>query len=214
MLKSFARALASLGAIVVATTASAADCDRGCLLDLTDRYINALVAHDATGLPISDHLVFVENVSRMKIGEGLWRSATGGATRFSVHVPDARAQTAGWLGVLQKDGQPALVAIRLKLSDGKIVEAEHLVAGIRKENMVRLEKPRAGLLAQVPPTRRLAHDELIRIGMTYYPALDDNDGTLMPFAKDCERHENGMVTAGATAGPGPNNAGSPAIARD
>jgi hypothetical protein len=34
--------------------------------------------------------------------------------------------------------------------------------------------------------------------------LDDNDGSLMPFADDCERHENGMVTAGPQAGPGPN----------
>jgi hypothetical protein len=214
LLKSLARALASFGALVAATPASAADCDRQCLLDLTDRYIKALVAHDPTGLPISSDLVFVENVSRMRIGEGLWRSASGGATQFSIHVPDARAQTAGWLGMLQNDGQPALVAIRLKLYDGKIAEAEHLVTGIRKENMIRLEKPRPGLLAQVPPARRLPRDELIRIGITYYPALDDNDGTLMPFAEDCERHENGMVTAGATAGPGPNNAGSPAVARD
>jgi hypothetical protein len=26
----------------------------------------------------------------------------------------------------------------------------------------------------------------------------------MPFADDCQRHENGMVTAGPEAGPGPN----------
>jgi hypothetical protein len=93
-----------------------------------------------------------------------------------------------------KAWQPALVAIRLKLKDGKIVEAEHLVTNVRKENMARLEEPRPGLLAEVPAARRLPHEELIRIGITYYPALDDNDGTLMPFAEDCERHENGMVT--------------------
>ena len=32
-------------------------------------------------------------------------------------------------------------------------------------------------------------------GASYYDALDDNDGSLMPFAEDCARHENGMVTA-------------------
>jgi hypothetical protein len=106
MLKSFAKTLAFVSAMVVATTASAAGCDRQCLLDLTDRYIKALVAHDATDLPISGDLVFVENVTRMKIGEGLWRSATAGATRFAAHVPDARNQTAGWLGMLQKPGSP------------------------------------------------------------------------------------------------------------
>ncbi len=44
----------------------------------------------------------------------------------------------------------------------------------------------------------------MRIGIQYYDALDDNDGSKMPFADDCERHENGMTTAGPTAGQGPN----------
>lgn len=44
----------------------------------------------------------------------------------------------------------------------------------------------------------------MRTGLSYYDALDDNDGSLMPFADDCQRHENGMVTAGPEAGPGPN----------
>jgi hypothetical protein len=51
---------------------------------------------------------------------------------------------------------------------------------------------------------RASHDDLVRIGLSYYDALDDNDGTLMPFADDCQRHENGMITAGPEAGPGPN----------
>jgi hypothetical protein len=44
----------------------------------------------------------------------------------------------------------------------------------------------------------------VRIGLSYYDALDENDGSLMPFAGDCQRHENGMITAGPQAGPGPN----------
>ena len=56
----------------------------------------------------------------------------------------------------------------------------------------------------MPPAGRKSHDELVKIGLSYYDALDDNDGSLMPFADDCQRHENGMVTAGPEAGPGPN----------
>ena len=69
-------------------------------------------------------------------------------------------------------------------------------------------------MTEVPAGQRKDHDELIKIGASYYDALDDNDGTLMPFAPDCERHENGMITAGANAGAGPNNAGTGSIARD
>ncbi|HWJ70478.1 MAG TPA: hypothetical protein VNS79_10575 [Sphingobium sp.] len=179
----------------MAAPASARDCDRQCLIALSDQYINALVAHSPNGLPMDKSVAFVEDVTRMKVGEGLWKTATGGATRFSIHVPDAQNQTVGWLGMMESKGEPTMVAIRLRLKDGRIVEAEHLTTGIRKEMMERVQTPRAGLVTPVPQDRRLPHDELIRIGASYYDALDDNDGTKMPFAPDCERHENGMKTA-------------------
>jgi hypothetical protein len=64
------------------------------------------------------------------------------------------------------------------------------------------ETLRPGLTSEVPPANRLDHAKLIAIGRSYYDALDDNDGTKMPFAADCERHENGMITAGPNAGGG------------
>ena len=189
-------------------------CDRACLIELTDRYLAALAAHSPAGLPLAENLAFVENIEPMELGEGLWRDVTGGATEFAIHVPDERNQTAGWLGMIQRQGKPTIVAIRLKLDDaGRIAEAEHLHAEIGEAQLANLQALRPGLLAEVPAAGRLDRDELIRIGASYYDALDDNDGTLMPFAADCERHENGMITAGAGAGPGPNNNSAP-IARD
>ncbi|MBS1239430.1 MAG: hypothetical protein H6R45_136, partial [Proteobacteria bacterium] len=124
-------------------------------------------------------------------------------------------ETAGWIGIMQRDGKPVIVAIRLKLDPkGSIVEAEHLYAEVGKEQLANVETPRPGLLAEVPEADRKSEDELLKIGASYYDALDDNDGTLMPFAADCERHENGMVTAGANAGPGPNGPSPHPIARD
>jgi hypothetical protein len=208
--------IAALALCAGASAAHAKSCDRACLIKLTDAYVAALVQHKPKAVPIAANAKFVENVTRMKMGEGLWATASGGATAFSLHVPDPANQTAGWLGMMQSKGEPVLVAIRLKLKDGKIVEAEHLVTSVRKEEMARMQTPRPGLLADVPAANRLPHDTLIRIGASYYDALDDNDGTKMPFAADCERHENGMVTAGPgpSVGAGPNGAGSAPIARD
>jgi hypothetical protein len=97
-----------------------------------------------------------------------------------------------------------LVAVRLKLEEGAITAAEHIVAGVNANNLGRLQTPRPGLLSEVPAGSRQDYDDLQRIGLSYYDALDDNDGSLMPFADDCQRHENGMVTAGPEAGQGPN----------
>jgi len=188
----------------------AATCDRECLVEVTDAYLAALVAGDPSAVPLAGDVAFVENVRRMRPGEGLWANAASGPTGFAIHVPDVVQQQAGFVGVLERDGEtgpePVLLALRLKLEDAEIVEAEHLVAGVNVNNMQRLQTPRAGLTSEVPAGSRQAHDDLVRIGLSYYDALDDNDGSLMPFADDCQRHENGMVTAGPQAGPGPNAA--------
>jgi hypothetical protein len=190
-------------------------CDRDCLIKLTDDYVAGLAKHSADGLPLAENVAFVENVQPLKVGEGLWKDTTAGPTQFSIHVPDEANQTAGWLGMIQRDGKPTMVAIRLKLDDeGKITEAEHLYAAVNEPQLANVETARTGLVSDVPEANRLGHDALIKIGASYYDALDDNDGTLMPFAADCERHENGMVTAGANAGPGPNGVGDHPIARD
>lgn len=190
-------------------------CDRDCLITLTDAYVGSLVSQSSEGVPLSDNVHIVENLQRIAAGEGLWANATGAGTDFAVHVPDEANQTAGWLGMIERDGVPTVVALRLKLDDaGNIAEAEHLYAEVPAERTAeRMTTVRAGLLADVAEDSRMDHDALIALGATYYDALDDNDGSLMPFAEDCQRHENGMVTAGADAGAGPNNNTSP-IARD
>jgi len=125
-----------------------------------------------------------------------------------VYVPDVVQQQAGFLGVMERKSEngnePVLFSIRLKLEDGEITEAEHLVAAVNANNIQRLQTPRPGLISQVPAESRQDYDDLVSIGLSYYDALDDNDGSLMPFADDCQRHENGMITAGPQAGGGPN----------
>ncbi len=192
-------------------------CDRECLIRLADGYVAGLVSGDPSGVPLAQGILLVENLKRIHVGEGLWKTATGGPTRFAVSVPDTDWQTVGWMGMIEREGKPTLAAIRLKYENGAIVEAEHLTVDIRPEDLKRLRIPRAGLLGQVPDAYRLQHDELIRIGASYYDAVDNNDGTLAPFAVDCERHENGSFAAGPDVGPRPRKRVTepePSIAND
>jgi hypothetical protein len=190
-------------------------CDRDCLIGVTDDYLAALAAHDPAAAPLAANVAFVENTARLKPGEGLWKTATGGKTDFSIYVPDTDLQQAGWMGVMERDGKPVMLALRLKIVDGKITQAEHLVTEPAQGRMENLQAVRSGLRSEIPENRRLSHDELIRIGASYYDALDDNDGSKMPFADDCSRHENGMITAGKDVGPPPGSQpGQPRTATD
>jgi hypothetical protein len=177
--------------------ADAPGCDRQCLIDLSDHYLAALAAHDPKAVPLSADLVTVENLKRIKPGEGLWASLTGGAGSFVIHVPDPVSEQVGILAVVKgADDKPGLIGVRLKWAGGKIVEAEHLSApALGEANMRNLQAPRPGLLREVPYEYADSRGRLIWLGKSYYDALDDNNSQESAFADDCERHENGFQTA-------------------
>ena len=174
---------------------AAKTCDRACLLALADTYIAALVAHDPSKVPLAANVRIVENVKRIQPGEGLWKTATAGPSGFKIVVPDPYSQEVGGMVMMQSDGKPAQVGFRLKLANGKIVEAEHMVVAPREASLANLQKPRPAILMDVPYEYRDSRGRLIHIAKSYYDALDNNNGSLAPFAPDCERHENGFRTA-------------------
>jgi hypothetical protein len=182
-------------------------CDRTCLKALVDAYLAALVAHDPSRVPLARDVKFVENTTPLRPGEGLWKTASALPTTFKIYVPDPVAEQVGFIGVMQESDKTVELGLRLKVRNGQIVEAEHLVARqLRETSLPNLQTPRPGLLAGVPPAERSSREELLKIGASYYNALVNSDGHAAPFADDCVRRENGMQTTGnpppATPGRG------------
>ena len=133
--KAAAIALAMLCALATArrTQAQSAPCDRACLIQTTNIYLAGLVAHDPTIVKWATDVKFVENTVPMKPGEGLWKTASAIPTTFKIYVPDPVAQQIGFLGMMQENDRPIELALRLKLVDGQITEAEHLIAQPRHD---------------------------------------------------------------------------------
>jgi len=180
---------------------AAAACSRACLKTEVDTYLAAVVAHDPSRVKFSPDVKFVENTVPMKPGEGFWKTASALPTTFKIYIPDPVSEEVGFLGMMKENDKPVLVALRLKIRDGQIVEAEHLVARNLPENSLKnLQTPRPGLLAVVPPSERVPRAEMLKIGLSYYTALTTANGKAAPFAEDCVRRENGMQT---TSNPRP-----------
>lgn len=211
--------------LCAALQAAEPPCERACLVEIADQYLAAIAAHDLKKAPLSDEIVFVENLKRTRPGQGLWADAAGPPTAFRLYVPDPIEGTIGLMTVIDRRTTrgvtPAQLAARLKIQDGRIVEAEHLVADVSSpEALTRLAAPRANLLAVVPERDREPRSKLATIAGSYYDALDESDGARAPFAKDCEREENGLITAGPGLAPAPfdsvdvNGRPPPPVARD
>jgi len=198
--------IAILGISAQVFAAQDSECDRECLVNFMKQYLAALVAHNPAAVPFAHEVKFVENTANIPVGKGLWATASGGPTEFQIYAADPVAQQVACLVMMKEVTNDVLLGVRLKLEDLKIREAEHHVirdlasSAFGKMGLNNLQKPRPGLLEDVPPAERMPRWELLKIGRTYYEALTKEDGKLAPFAKECERHENGMTTAG---GPPP-----------
>jgi hypothetical protein len=182
-------------ALIISNT-GAAECDRECLIKMADDYLSALVTHNPEQVPLANDVRIVENANPIKPGEGLWKTATAGPTEFRIIVPDIVSRQVGGMVIMQSEGKPAQLGFRLKLSGGKIVEAEHLVSLLRgTEIPVTLQKVRPAIPMEIPYKYADSRGRLIYMAGSYYDAVELNNGNLAPFADDCERIENGYRTA-------------------
>ena len=177
---------------------AAQPCERQCLVDLMKDYLAALVAHDPAAVPFDKDVKFTENTATIPVGYGLWVTASGGPSSFQVYAADpVMQQVAALVMMKENSNEDILVAVRLALRRGKISQAEHHV--VRRDqlySMQNLHKPRPGLVEDVTPEERTPRDQMLDIGLAYYDALTGEDGTLAPFAKECERRENGSTSVG------------------
>ena len=101
---------------------------RSCYDRLVDDYLAALVAHDPSRLAFAPDARFVENIKATRIGDGLWKTASAVPTTFRIYVPDPVSGQVGFIGFQQEGGTPVMLALRLKVIQGHIVEAEHIIA--------------------------------------------------------------------------------------
>jgi hypothetical protein len=204
------------------SSASSAPCDRACLNNFVDRYLDAVVAHDPSSLPMTKLAKFTENGQHLELGDGFWRTATGKGT-YKFYVDDPQAGQVGFEGTMQEAGQPVILALRLKVENQRIAEIETIVARGQfaqggAANLEKLGSPRPAFLEDIPPNERVSRIELIRTADKYFSGMQQDDGKhdYSFFADDCDRLENGMKTTnnlnpmpGLTASGAPRPAPSP-----
>ena len=196
--------------------ASMGPCNRACLEGFVDQYLDALVAHDSSRLPLAKLAKFTENGQQLEPGDGFWRTATArGAYKFYIDDPDAGQ--VGFLGTMQEAGQPVIIALRLKIENRKISESEIIVARGQMAsggaaNLDKMGTPRKAFLEEVPPAERVSRLDLIKTANKYFSGMQQNDGKgdYSFFADDCNRLENGMQsTNNLTPQPGLSPSGAP-----
>jgi len=192
--------LAFVALLVVPSFLQAAQtCDRQCLVDLMKDYLAALVAHDPSAVPFDRYVKYTQNTAVIPVGYGLWETASGGPSEFQIYAADpVNQQVAALVMMKERNNEDILLGVRLALARGKISEVEHHVVKSNEINIQNLQKPRPGLVEDIAPEDKTPRDQMFDIGLSYYDALTGEDGTLAPFALECQRRENGGISVGGT----------------
>jgi len=173
-------------------------CDRECLVGYINTYLDALVSKDRSALPLAEEVWVTENTAHIDLGEGtLWRSDIK-QTPFKIIVADPVTGEVAAQTVLDIQGRPALVAVRLKIERRMISEVEELLdRNVAPEAMELLQTPRDIMVQDLPNTpamQRSSREYMIYAANAYFDALTGEDGHIAPFADECIRHEQGYQT--------------------
>ena len=176
-----------------------ADCDRKCLQGIADTYLWSLVRHDPSKAALAPSARITENGQKLGTEHGLWKTASANS-KFRLYFADPEQGAVGFIGQLMENDSAVPVALRLKVVNGQVREAETIVA--RNTSFARADgfvAPKPVLLSEVNPAERVARADLIRIADSYFTGLDtDHSGKNVPFDPQCQRREDGNVTANSS----------------
>ena len=180
----------------------AATCDRECLRGAITAYLDALVRHDVSQLPLAEKVRITEDCIEKTIDKvGLVRSVTK-IRGYRQDFLDERQGIAGADVVVEEGGAPVLLVVRLKIEGEKITEMETLATRSKTEgSLFRIDglENTTAVMNYAPKKSQLnSREEMIRIALLYPAGLETESFAKVdaPFTPEAYRLENGEMMAG------------------
>lgn len=195
---------------------SAQSCDRACLENFVDLYMEALIAHKPAQVPMTTRVKNTEDGVRLDPGDGFWRTAMSKGS-YRLFNTDTDTGEVVFMGTMREvPNLPVIVMIRLKIMGRQIYEIENFVVrdAVAAKTLEDRGLPPEMFTAIVPTAQRTSRAPIIQTVNNYLSNLQRNDGRGMyNFTPDCERIQNGTQTTNRTTPlPLPPPAGRGAVA--
>lgn len=183
-------------------------CDADCLEDIGDRYRAAYLAHDPGMAPFAERVRFTENNVEMPFPDGTWDTVTE-EVGPPLTLSDPHTGTVGIFTAIRQREVQGFLAVRLKVEDGRITEAEHIISTRRNLSSPPTPIGEVGDYVHDPIIKRPApgngranRDALAAHANGYFDTLQHNDGEIRGtcFQDAATRRENGLLFADIGAG--------------
>jgi hypothetical protein len=160
-------------------------------------YLDALIAHDSSTLPLSPNLKATENAQPSDLKSGLWSTATKIGS-YSFTCSDKKTGQEGFCGLIWRgDHEASIVSIRIKINSSEEIEESEIIIGIDRFPGATATDPktlttwREDFSSWIPDDKRNTREELQAIAASYYDGVTNNTPEKVPLSHEGNRVENG-----------------------
>lgn len=188
-----------VGAPVQATSGAehSERCDDACLNKALDGFLAGLKRGNPDFAPLARDAKYSENNVMLAFGDGLWATISD-IEDYDFRFTDEKMQSAVFYGVLRETNDRSPFALRLKVKNGVVSEAEVVVTRKPEAGMPFVNpdmKTVPAMYEKLPKSAQASRMRMIELANGYFDTLQANDGTLYTkFAKNCTRREAGFQT--------------------
>lgn len=183
-------ALLAIAFLVLSRLASAASCDRVCLLEQAKLFNAGMLARTPEKIQLAPDAQIRENTKAIALGDSKWIGVTK-ILSVGVYADPILGNVIEHVTGQTADGKTLYIGTRLKVIDGKIKEVELNVDDSPRVNVKNLVPydPIFGTI--VPPEERSTREQLDRIITSYFKGLTDHQPIEADYDPRCDRYHSG-----------------------
>jgi hypothetical protein len=183
-------AFAATALFVLSNAASAASCDRACLLEQAKQFNANMLAHTMEKIPLAANASIRENTKAIALGDSKWSGVTKILSE-GVFADPTLGNVIEHVAAETTAGKAVYIGTRLKLVDKKIKEVEINFDDGPRVNIKNLVPYNPIFNTLVPPEERSTREQLERIVTSYFRGLTDHKPIEADYDARCDRYHSG-----------------------
>jgi hypothetical protein len=183
-------AMVPVASLLLSTLASAATCDRACLLDQAKRFNAAMLDRTPDKVQLAPGAVIRENTKAIALTDSRWSNVKEILSE-GVFTDPVKSNVIEHVTAKTAEGKPVYIGTRLKVVAGKITEVEINFDDSVRVNVKNLVPYDPLFNTIVPPEQRATREQLERIITSYFQGLTDHKPIESDYDPRCDRYHSG-----------------------
>jgi len=180
----------AIALLALSIVASAATCERDCLLAQAKQFNANMLAHTTEKIPLAPNAKIRENTKAISLADSKW-STVKNIRSEGVYADAIKGNVIEHVAAETDGGKTVYIGTRLKLADGKITEVEINFddrPNVGVKNLVPYD-PIFNTI--VPPDKRSTREELEQIITRYFQGLTNHNPIEADYDPRCDRYHSG-----------------------